>query len=64
MFNSTLEGFFVEVDWVLRQAQDDRIVEVDCVRCLQHDKIKGKIEEVDYDIPANVGMRNYTQKNL
>ncbi len=39
-------------------------VEVDGVRSLQDDKIAGKIVEVDNEIPAEVGMRNYTQKNL
>ncbi len=40
------------------------IVEVVCVRCLQHDKNEGKIVEVDYEIPPRVGMTNYTQSKI
>ncbi len=40
------------------------IAEVVCVRCLQHDKIEGKIVEVDYEIPPKVGMTNCTQNKI
>jgi hypothetical protein len=43
---------------------EGKIVEVVGVRSLQDDKNESKIVEVDYEIPPNVGMTNFTQINL
>jgi hypothetical protein len=41
-----------------------KIMEVVCVRCLQHDKKEGKIVVVDYEIPPKSEWQTVRKKNL